>query len=400
MSCTSSRSIRSRRSFAWSPGARQDFCPLDRSTAAGHSPVFVRYDTLHRANPRGVSDAVFLTDDDGRFTFISPNVDAIFGYSRDEVQAMTHISALLGEGLFDRAALSALGEVRNVCRETASKAGHRRILLIHIMKVSIGAAPSSIRASTSRSDGLRRGQLRAARLDLAHASRLALAGELVASIAHEINQPLTSIQSNASAGLRRLNDGPGPSSVTELREIFLDIRGQSRRAADVVARVRALADRRPVERQLLDVNEVAGGIVRLVGTEVRRRGVTVRTELAPSLPAIAGDRVCLEQVILNLVSNAMDAMEQLDEEERQLLVRTRRLDAAVEIAVSDVGHGIPPDRMDRLFDAFFTTKREGLGLGLAIVRTIVEAHDGRIWAEDHGGRGATFRMTLPVAATQ
>ena len=238
-------------------------------------------------------------------------------------------------------------------------------------------------------------ELRAARLDLAHVSRLAL-GELVASIAHEISQPLTSIQSNASVGLRRLSDEPGPDSVSELREIFVDIRDQSRRAADVVGRVRALASRRPVERHPLDVNEVAREIVRLVGTEARRRGVTVRTDLAPSLPAVAGDRVCLEQVLLNLVINAMDAMDQLEDAERQLLVRTRRLDAAVEIAVTDVGHGIPSDRMDRLFDAFFTTKKEGLGLGLAIVRTIVEAHDGRIWAEDHGGRGATFHMSLPV----
>ena len=186
----------------------------------------------------------------------------------------------------------------------------------------------------------------------------------------------------------------------ELGEIFVDIRDESRRAGDVIARIRTLAGRRPLERQALDVNEVAGDIIRLVGGEARRRGVTLRTELGPSLPAIAADRVCMQQVLLNLMMNAMDAMDQLQSEERRVTVQTRRLDAAVEVAVSDIGHGIPPDHLARLFDAFFTTKREGLGLGLAVVRSIVEAHDGRIWAEDHGGRGATFHMTLPVLAGQ
>jgi signal transduction histidine kinase len=146
------------------------------------------------------------------------------------------------------------------------------------------------------------------------------------------------------------------------------------------------------------VNEVAGEIVRLVGSEARRRGVTVLTELEPSRPSIAANRVCLQQVMLNLMINAMDAMDHVSADERRVIVRTRRLDDDVEVAVSDTGHGIAADHVPRLFDAFFTTKDEGLGLGLAIVRSIVEAHDGRIWAEDHGGRGATFRLTLPARA--
>jgi len=147
------------------------------------------------------------------------------------------------------------------------------------------------------------------------------------------------------------------------------------------------------------VNEVASDILRLVGSDARRRHVAVRSELVPSLPAIAADRVCLQQVMLNLLVNAMDAMEQVEEGERQLVVRTRQLDDAIEVAVSDTGRGIPADRLPQLFDAFFTTKKDGLGLGLAIARSIVEAHGGRIWAEDHGGRGATFRLTLPTLAT-
>jgi PAS domain S-box-containing protein len=355
---------------------------------------------LHRATLGNISDAVLLTDDDGLFTFICPNVDVIFGYVPDEVQAMRRIDTLLGGRLFDHAELEALGEIRNVEREITSKAGERRSLLIHIKRVSIKGSTVlySCRDVTDRKHA--EDELRAARLDLAHASRLALVGELVASIAHEINQPLTSIHTNAVAGLRWLDRSSRTAEPPELGEIFVDIRDESRRVGDVIARIRALAGRRPLERQAIDVNEVAGDIIRLVGGEARRRGVTLRTELGPSLPAIAADRVCMQQVLLNLMMNAMDAMDQLQGEERRVTVQTRRVDAAVEVAVSDVGHGIAPDHLARLFDAFFTTKREGLGLGLAVVRSIVEAHDGRIWAEDHGGRGATFHMTLPVLAGQ
>ena len=164
-----------------------------------------------------------------------------------------------------------------------------------------------------------------------------------------------------------------------------------------IARLRSLAGKRPLERQALNVNEVVAEILRLVGGDARRRGVVVCTEMQPTLPAISADRVSLQQVVLNLVLNAMDAMDHLEEADRRLVIRTQQAAGAVEIAVIDRGHGIPPDRLPRLFDAFFTTKRDGLGLGLAIARSIVEAHGGRIWAEDLEGRGASFRLHLPVA---
>jgi C4-dicarboxylate-specific signal transduction histidine kinase len=310
---------------------------------------------------------------------------------------MTRISRLLGENLFDRAELAARGEIRNIEREITAKSGERRTLLIHLKEVSIQGARVlySCRDITERKHV--EDELRAARLELVHASRLVLVGELMASIAHEINQPLTSIISNASAGLRRL--GGGDPDEAELREILIDVRDAGRRAGDVIDRLRALASKRSLQRQALDVNEVASDILRLVGGDARRRGITLRTELLPALPAIAADRVCLQQVMLNLILNAMDAMDQVEADARRLTVRTRRLPDAVEVAVSDTGHGVPADRLPRLFDAFFTTKNEGLGLGLAIARSIVEAHGGRIWAEDHGGQGATFRLTLPALTT-
>ena len=201
---------------------------------------------------------------------------------------------------------------------------------------------------------------------------------------------------NASAGLQLLARAPLPDAVVELGEILDDVRDQGRLAADIIARVRSLAGKRPLERRTLDVNEVATATLRLVRSDAQRRGVALRTELVSNLPAIAADRVGLQQVVLNLLLNAMDAMDQVDARDRRLVVRTRGLGDSVEVEVSDTGPGIPADRLPLLFDAFFTTKKDGLGLGLAIARSIVEAHGGRIWAEDRGGHGATFHMTLPV----
>jgi PAS domain S-box-containing protein len=354
---------------------------------------------LHRLTVESISDAVFITDDDGRFTFICPNVDVIFGYAPDEVEALGGIGGLLGESLFDRAELRARRELHNIERDITTKSGERRSLLVLIKEVSIqrGTVLYVCRDVTERKQVEE--ELRAARLDLAHASRLAMVGELMASIAHEINQPLTSIIANAGAGLRWLDGHADAGREPELRDVFADVRDQARQARSVIERLRTLAGKRPLERQPLDLNEVAGEILRLVGGDARRRRVALRTELVSHLPPVSADRVSLQQVVLNLLLNAMDSLAEVEVARRQLVVRTRRLDDAVELAVSDTGAGIPADRLPRLFEAFFTTKRDGLGLGLAIARSIVEAHGGRIWAEDHEGAGATFRLTLPPLRT-
>jgi PAS domain S-box-containing protein len=354
---------------------------------------------LHRATLSNISDAVFITDDQGTFTFICPNVDVIFGYVPDEVQAMGTIGRLLGEGLFDRATLAEQGEIRNIEREVTARSGEHRTVLVHLKQVSIqgGTVLYSCRDVTDRRHA--EDELRVARQDLAHAARLTLIGELVASLSHEINQPLTSIAMNASAGLQLLARAPLPDAVVELGEILGDVRDQGRLAADIITRVRALAGKRPLERRALDVNEVATATLRLVRGDARRRGVALHTELVSDLPAIAADRVGLQQVVLNLLLNAMDAMDQVDARGRRLVVSTRGRGDSVEVEVSDTGPGIPADRLPLLFDAFFTTKKEGLGLGLAIARSIVEAHGGRIWAEDRAGQGANFHLTLPVRAS-
>jgi PAS domain S-box-containing protein len=350
---------------------------------------------LHRATLGSISDAVFLADDEGAFTFICPNVDVIFGYVPDEVQAMGKIGRLLGEDLFDPAELKARGEIRNVEREVTAKSGERRVVLVHLKRVSIqgGTVLCTCRDITELKQVEK--ELGEARLELAHAARLALVGELAASIAHEIKQPLTAILANASAALR-LWQGEGGAPDGEVGEILRDIHAESSSARDIVERLESLVRKRPLEMRALDLNTVAREVLQLVGADARRRHVTVRSELHPSLPMVEADRVSLQHAILNLVVNAMDAMEGNEEAARLLVLRTGRAGTTVECAVTDTGHGIASSHMPRLFDAFFTTKKEGVGLGLAIARSIVEAHAGRIWAEDHRGRGATFRVALPV----
>ncbi len=350
---------------------------------------------LHRATLTSISDAVFLADDAGAFTYICPNVDVIFGYTPDEVQAIGRMGQFLGANLFDPAELDAKGEIRNVEREVTAKSGEQRTVLIHFKRVAIknGTVLCTCRDVTELKHAEK--ELAATRMDLAHAARLALVGELTASIVHEIRQPLTAILANSDAGMMRTENRNTGSDAEQFYEIFSDIHEESSTAAAIVERIRNLARKRPLALQPLDVNDVAKDMLRLVAVDARRRSVTLRAELAPSLPAIDADRVSLQQVILNLIVNAMDAME-LDALERQVVVRTRQAAGNVEVAVSDTGRGIAAADLPRLFDAFFTTKTDGIGLGLAIARSIVEAHAGRIWAEAHRERGATFRFTLPA----
>jgi PAS domain S-box-containing protein len=237
-----------------------------------------------------------------------------------------------------------------------------------------------------------------ARLELAHASRLALVGELTASIAHEINQPLGAILSNADAAEMLLDSSP--PALDQVREILGDIRKDDLRASEVIRRLRALLRKRELEIQPVDLNEVTAEVVLLVRAESRRRGVTVASEPAADLPLVRGDRVHLQQVLLNLVLNGMEAMAGTPGK-RRLAVRTGvNENGSAEVAVRDAGPGIPPDRLPRLFDPFFSTKKEGMGLGLSIARSLVQAHGGRLWAENNPAGGATFRFTLPTGREQ
>jgi signal transduction histidine kinase len=232
-------------------------------------------------------------------------------------------------------------------------------------------------------------------MDLAHASRLTMVGELTASIAHEIGQPLGAILSNAETAEILLQSKQ--PRLEEVQQILADIRKDDLRASEVIRRMRELLRKRELELKLIDLNTVTSDVLRLVDGESRRRGVEIEKQLADTLPVVRGDVIHLQQVILNLVLNAMEAMSESSESNRRLTMQTSHDGQGnVEVAVEDSGPGIPPEQLPRLFDSFFTTKTHGMGLGLSIVRSIVEAHDGRIWAENNSSGGACFRFTLPV----
>jgi PAS domain S-box-containing protein len=236
-------------------------------------------------------------------------------------------------------------------------------------------------------------ELHRAQSELAHVTRVMTMGELTASIAHEINQPLAAIVTNANASLRWLA-GESPN-LDEARDALGRILRDGNRAGDVIARIRALVKKSGTEQVSLDINEVVQEVVGLIQSEIQKNGVVLRMELAADLPRVLGDRVQLQQVILNLVMNGIEAMASVTDRRRELFIRSRRNGSnEVLVAVQDYGVGLQSESLDHLFKAFFTTKPKGMGMGLAISRSIIEAHGGKLWAVANDGRGATFQFTL------
>src|SRR5437667_1636989 len=237
------------------------------------------------------------------------------------------------------------------------------------------------------------------RAELAHVARGSTMGELAASVANELNQPLGAILSNAEAAEMFLNQNP--PALQDVREILSDIRKDDERAGEVIRRMRALLRKREMEMQTLDLNSVVEDVFRLISSDAALRKTAIDADLSPRQPRVRGDRVHLQQVLLNLTINAMEAMAKHPPDKRRLTVRTIvNGDSTVEVLVSDSGDGIAPDKLPRLFEPFFTTKPNGMGMGLSIARTIIEAHRGHIRAENNGSRGATFHIALPSAPAQ
>jgi signal transduction histidine kinase len=232
--------------------------------------------------------------------------------------------------------------------------------------------------------------------EIAHLNRLAAMGELTASVAHEINQPLTAILSNAQAACRFLSGKS--SNLAEVSECLADIIADDKRAGEVIKRLRALLKKGEFQASVVDLNEVVRDVIRLVGHDALLRNASVVFEPMEDLPAVLGDRIQLYQVALNLIVNGLAAAAEQDLRDRWLLVRTAESNCdGVELTVEDSGKGIDESDLSRVFEPFFTTKQEGLGMGLSISRSIVQAHSGRLWAENSAGGGAIFRCVLPVA---
>jgi C4-dicarboxylate-specific signal transduction histidine kinase len=230
--------------------------------------------------------------------------------------------------------------------------------------------------------------------ELAHVNRLSMAGELTASIAHEINQPLGAILTNAETAAAILKS-PTPD-ISELREIVNDILHDDQRASEVIRRTRSLLKKVPFDPKQFDLNEVVRETVDLLSAVTAGRKVKLSSFLAsPTLPIIC-DHIQLQQVIINLVINAMDAMKDAPSEKRTISIRTSGVENFAELLVSDRGPGIPGHQLKEVFEPFFTSKAEGMGMGLSIARTIVEAHNGHIWATNRNHGGASFRLKLPL----
>ena len=257
--------------------------------------------------------------------------------------------------------------------------------------------------------------LREAQSNLAHVSRLTTMGELAASIVHEVNQPIAGIVTNANAALRWLA-GEVPN-LNEIGETIRRILRDGKRAGEIVGRIRALAKKAPPQKDWLDLNQAIGEVIAIARNELQRHRVSLQTQLADDLPLIMGDRIQLQQVVLNLLVNAIEAMSGANEGPRELWVSSQKVTEIPEeanegkfasesspgaarthvlIAVRDSGAGLDPSALNRLFDAFYTTKPQGLGMGLLISRSIVEAHGGRLWAKANAPRGAVFQFTLPI----
>src|SRR5712664_651616 len=235
-----------------------------------------------------------------------------------------------------------------------------------------------------------------ARSELAHVTRVMSLGALTASIAHEVNQPLSGIITNASTCLRMLD--ADPPNVDGARETAKRTIRDGNRASDVVTRLRALFSKKELTLESLDLNEAAREVIALCSSELQRNRVVLQSELADDLPPVKGDRVQLQQVILNLLRNASDAMVAVDDRPRQLMIRTERDPGdRVRLTVKDAGEGFDSRTVDKLFEAFYTTKSSGMGIGLSVSRSIIESHHGRIWAEPNDGPGATFAFAIPCA---
>jgi signal transduction histidine kinase len=262
--------------------------------------------------------------------------------------------------------------------------------------VNVGNVCSDITDRKRAEEKLRASEQRLldAQLELARVTRVTTLGELTASIAHEVNQPLAAVVANAEACLRWL-DRAIPDLDAARRSVEWVI-SDGNRASEVIRRVRALAKKSDIEMVPLDVNDVVREVIALVQRELSSHQVSLRMELAPALPTILGDRVQLQQIIINLVMNGIEAMQSVTDRPRELLIRSRHDEKQrVLVSVTDCGVGISAENADRLFDAFFTTKSSGMGMGLSICRSIVEAHGGRLSASPNEGPGATFQFVLP-----
>jgi PAS domain S-box-containing protein len=351
-----------------------------------------------------VPEAVALVDRDSRIARVNPEFTKIFGYTAQEAVGQ-RIADLItpddlreeAEGFMDRMART--GEA--FAAETVRKHKNGRRVSVSVVCVPVSSNPHGstgyvIYRDITETKRLQDEQRRyhEIQLELAHANRVATLGQLSASIAHELNQPLTGILTNCGTCLRMLTTEP--LNVDGAREAVRRTIRDGNRASDVISRLRALFSRNEPASEPVDLNEATREVIALSAGELQNGRVVVRTELADDIEFVTADRVQLQQVVLNLLRNAVDAMKTVDDRPRHLLIRTEREEGdCVRLSVTDAGVGFDPQTAARLFDPFYSTKTDGMGVGLSVSRSIVENHRGRLWAVLNDGPGATFSFALP-----
>jgi PAS domain S-box-containing protein len=347
-------------------------------------------------------NSMVMVDRNGTIALVNAMTEKVFGYRRDELVGrpveMLIPERIRGDHASHRGRYAAepgpraMGANRDVYGR--HKDGHDILLEVGLNPIRTDKGEYVLASAIDVSDR-RRMELAATELreELVHLSRVAMLGELSGSLAHELNQPLAAILSNAQAAQRFLEQDA--VHLAEVREILGDIVEDDKRAGEVIRRLRTLLKKDEVQFDALDVNDLAQEVLKLMRSDLLNRGVAVSTVLAPALPPVSGDRVQLQQVLLNLLINACDAMDHGAREGKQIVVRSAPAGSVVEVSIADRGRGIPLGELERIFEPFVTTKAQGLGLGLAVCRTIVAAHGGRIWASNNAGGGATIHFTLP-----
>ena len=351
-----------------------------------------------------VPEAVVMVDRDSRITRVNPEFTKIFGYTAEEAIGQ-RVKDLITPDDFQEEVegfMYRMVKTEDVFAvETVRRHKNGARVPVSLLCVPVSASGSGntgyvIYRDITETKRLQDEQRRYhdIQLELAHANRIATIGQLSASIAHELNQPLTGIITNCSTCLRMLTGDP--PNLDGVRETVRRTMRDGNRASEVVTRLRALFSKREVTAESVDLNESTREVIALSLGELEKSRVIVRTELADDLPLVTGDRVQLQQVVLNLLLNALDAMNAVEDRPRQLVIRTERREGdCVCVSVRDCGVGFEPHAVDKLFEAFYTTKDDGMGMGLSVSRSIIESHHGRLWATANTGPGATFSFSIP-----
>lgn len=345
-------------------------------------------------------DAILVRDLNDRITYWNSGAEEVYGWRREEAlgeaapKLLRSIYPSSMESLKEKIVRSGRweGELSQTRRDGETIVVSSRWAL---QRDENGEPAAVLQINTDITERKRAAEnLVSMQNQLAHMARVTTMGELAASIAHEINQPLAAVVTNGNACLRWMT--LAEPNLDEARAAVTAIVQQGKRASDIIARIRAFMTKRPPQMSQLEINGLVREVLNLIDHEVQRNKVALRTELAGDVAVVVGDRVQLQQVVLNLLMNAVEATCAAAGSPKEVLVTSRNDTGRVIVAIQDTGVGIDPENLDRLFNPFFTTKPHGMGMGLAISRSTIQSHGGRLWAASNPGRGATFQFTLPA----